>query len=57
MQYQVPSGHWFSVSKHKLSDGNTLYTILDLERAVSTANQLILLMISALVITGSECCY
>ncbi len=60
MQYQAPSGHWFSVSKHKLGDGNNLYTILDLERAVSTANHLIILMISALVIIGlalSICVY
>ncbi|MCE0495305.1 methyl-accepting chemotaxis protein [Vibrio salinus] len=52
LQYQAPSGHWFSVSKHKLSDGNDLYTILDLDRAISTANSLIFLMISALVIIG-----
>jgi len=52
LQYQAPSGQWFSVSKHTLNDGNELFTILDLNRAVSSANHLIILMISALIIIG-----
>ncbi|RQW62736.1 methyl-accepting chemotaxis protein [Vibrio viridaestus] len=52
LQYQAPSEKWFSVSKHTLSDGNIVFTILDLDRAVTTANHLITLMISALVIIG-----